>query len=148
MSISWTCLKHLSHYMLRVEQERKWRQPSMYWGMTWSKVDVWWLRISRKSSVRLLLNIIFVSFIVCQCILHNTSNTPIQLTLGIMILSWIKKKKRLLGCSSWCETSIGDKGYDGAEILLRIEWINVMNSTMNFKLELGSIQAGEMIQLH
>ena len=45
-----------------------------------------------------------------------------------------KNRKSLLGYN-WSQKSVGDKGYDEAEILLGNEWTNVIDSmTMNFEV--------------
>ena len=71
MEVLWNCLNNLSRYMLRVEQTRSWRQPSIYWEMARSKVDILGL-ISRQSFICLLLNIFSVSFIVSLYLTHLT----------------------------------------------------------------------------
>ena len=161
ISLLWTCSRNLSHYMLRVEQGRKWRWQLMtvYWEM--SKVEVcpswpriqrkiftieqgrkwqqpllayWekcqckvevqavqlcpgWPRIWKKSFLRLLWNIISVSFIVSFKLFLISLDTPWHLNTahpGDQYYAFELEQ-------TWKKKFVG---YDGAEILLEIEWNN------------------------
>ena len=77
MAILWNCLRNLSHYMLRVEQGRRWRQTLKIWAF---QVDLGsWMQLNLKNTrinfSRLLWDIISVSFRVDCFYLQSTHLT-------------------------------------------------------------------------
>ena len=77
MAILWNCLRNLSHYMLRAEQGRRWRQTLKIWAV---QIDLGTrrqlnLKNTRKNFSRLLWNIISVSFWVDCFYLQSTHLT-------------------------------------------------------------------------
>ena len=77
MAILWNCLRNLSHYMLRAEQGRRWRQTLKIWVI---QIDLGTrrqlkLKNTRKNISRLLWNIISVSFRVDCFYLQSTHLT-------------------------------------------------------------------------
>ena len=71
MAILWNCLRNLSHYMLRAEQGRRWRQTLKIWAVIGTRR----LKNTRKNISRLLWNIISVSFRVDCFYLQSTHLT-------------------------------------------------------------------------
>ena len=66
--ILWNCLKNPSHYMLRVEWERRQRQKLICWEMF--KDGRLWILMQGHNFSSLLLNVISVRFIVSICTWH------------------------------------------------------------------------------